>query len=88
MPLLFLEIERVIDCILLYFEDYVDEIYETMVDAIVNKKLKVVIDKIKTETPPPMNKMLTKQPQSEAIQKKNRRESMPIIDVPPSNPGR
>ena len=75
-------------CILLYFENYFDEIYETMVDAIVDKKLKVVIDKIKTETPPPMNKMLSKQPRSEHIQKKYIKENMPIIDVPPSDRGR
>lgn len=73
--------------LLLYFEDYVDDIYETMVDAIVNNKLKDVIDKIKAETPPPMNKMLNKQPLSEAIRKKNMRECMPIVDVQPTNPG-
>ena len=58
-----------------------------MVDAIVNNKLKDVIDKIKAETPPPMNKMLNKQPLSEAIRKKNMRECMPIVDVQPTNPG-
>ena len=75
--------------LLLYFEDYVDDIYETMVNAIVNNKLKDVIDKIKAETPPAMNKMLNncKQPLSEAIRKKNMRECMPIVDVQPTNPG-
>ena len=34
-----------------------------------------------------MNKMLTKQPRSEAIKKKNLRESMPVVDVQPTNPG-
>ena len=73
--------------LLLYFEDYVDDIYETMVDAIVNNKLKDVIDKIKAETPPPINKMLNKQPLSEAIRKKNMQECMPIVDVQPTNSG-
>ncbi|CAB4031651.1 Hypothetical predicted protein [Paramuricea clavata] len=68
--------------------DYVDEIYDTMVDAIVNKKLENEVKEIKKETPLPMNTMLDKQPHSEAIKKKQSRESMPIVDVPPTNPGR
>ncbi|CAB3995098.1 Hypothetical predicted protein [Paramuricea clavata] len=66
--------------------DYVDEIYETMIDAILNKKLKKAIKELKDLTPPPMNKMLDQQPHTEAIKKKKRRESMPIVDVPPTNP--
>jgi hypothetical protein len=66
----------------------VDEIYDTMVDAIVNKKLENEVKEIKKETPLPMNTMLDKQPRSEAIKKKQSRESMPIVDVPPTNPGR
>ena len=65
-----------------------DEIYDTMVDAIVNKKLENEVKEIKKETPLPMNTMLDKQPRSEAIKKKQSRESMPIVDVPPTNPGR
>lgn len=34
-----------------------------------------------------MNKLLNKQPLSEAIQKKNMWECMPIVDVQPTNPG-
>jgi hypothetical protein len=66
----------------------VDEIYDTMVDAIVNKKLENEVKEIKKETPLPMNTMLDKQPRSEAIKKKQSRESMQIVDVPPTNPGR
>jgi len=57
-------------------------------DAIIDKKLEKAVDELKNETPPPMNTMLEMQPRSEAIQKKSRRERMPIVDVPPTNPGR
>ena len=59
-----------------------DEIFDTMVDAIVNKKLEKEVKEIKKETPLPMNTMLEKQPRREAIKKKQSRESMPIVDVP------
>ena len=59
-----------------------------MVDAIVNKKLVNEVKELKKETPLPMNTMLDKQPSGEAIKKKQSRESMPIVDVPPTNPGR
>ncbi|CAB3977283.1 Hypothetical predicted protein [Paramuricea clavata] len=55
--------------------DYVDEIYDTIVDAMLDKKLAKEIKELKDETPPPMNRMLEKQ-----------RESMPIVDVPPTIP--
>ena len=71
-----------------FFQDYVDEIYETIVDAILCKKLEKEIKELKAQTPPPMNRMLEKQPRSEAIRKKQSRESMPIVDVPPTNPAR
>ena len=51
-----------------------------MVDAIVNKKLENEVKEIKKETPLPMNTMLDKQPRSEAIKKKQSRESMPIVN--------
>ncbi|XP_028400848.1 uncharacterized protein LOC114523975 [Dendronephthya gigantea] len=66
--------------------DYVDEIYNTMIDAISNKKLNKAIEELKGLTPPPMNKMLDMQPRAEAIDKKKRRENMPIVNVPPTNP--
>jgi hypothetical protein len=59
-----------------------------MIDAILNKKLKKAIKELKDLTPPPMNKMLDQQPRTKAIKKKKRRESMPIVDVPPTNPDR
>jgi hypothetical protein len=53
------------------------------------KKLEKEIKELKDETPPPMNRMLEKQPpRSDAIRKKKQTESMPIVDVPPTNPGR
>ena len=66
--------------------DYVNEIYETILDAIMDKKLEKAMDELKNETPPPMNTMLEKQPRSEAIQRKSLRERMPVVDVPLTNP--
>lgn len=52
-----------------------------------NNKLEQAIKELSDLTPPPMNTMLEKQPRSEAIIKKKARESMPFVDVPPTNPG-
>lgn len=40
------------------------------------------------KTPAPMNTMVEKQPREEALQKKIKRRSMEIKDVPPTTPGR
>ena len=74
--------------IFVFFKYYVDEIYEIIVDAILCKNLEKKIKELKAQTPPPMNRMLEKQPHSEATRKKQLRESMPIVDVPRTNPGR
>ena len=70
-----------------FVKGYVDEIYNTIVDAIENKMLTKAIEEIKSSTPSAMNTMLDKQPRKEAIEKKKARENMPIVDVPPTNPG-
>ena len=54
----------------------------------INKKMDKAIEEIKTETPDPMNTMLEKESRVEAIKKKQARERMTIVDVPPTNPGR
>ena len=56
--------------------------------AIINKKMDKAIEEIKKETPDPMNTMLEKESCAEAIKKKQARERMTIVDVPPTNPGR
>ena len=67
--------------------DYVDEIFKTMTEAIENKTLQDAIDELKKQTPPPMNTMLDKQLREEAIAKKKARDSMTLVNVPPTNPG-
>jgi hypothetical protein len=62
--------------------------YSTLLDAITNKKLDKAIEEIKKDTPDPMNTMLEKESHTEAIRKAQARESMTIVDVPPTNPGR
>jgi hypothetical protein len=56
-----------------------------MVDAIGSKKLEDAIDE--EQTPSPMNTMLNKQSREEAIQKRNTRDRMQLLDVAPTNPG-
>ncbi len=58
-----------------------------MVEAINGSELKDAIDEFKTQTPPPMNTMLDKQPRDEAVKKRKARDTMTLEDVPPTNPG-
>lgn len=67
--------------------DYVDDIYQTLVEAIGTKKLEDAIDELIEKTPAPMNTMLTKQSREEAIGKRKRRDTMQLVDIPPTNPG-
>ena len=68
--------------------DYVDEIFKTAIDAIREKKLDSAIKELEESAPQAMNTMLDKQPREEAIEKKKFRERMPVLPVPPTNPGR
>ena len=43
--------------------------------------------RLKRMTPAPMNSMLKKQPRGEAIEKREKRKSMVVADVPPTTPG-
>ncbi len=53
----------------------------------VGNKLDKAIEEIKKDTPDPINTMLEKESRTEAIRKKQARESMTIVDVLPTNPG-
>ena len=67
--------------------DYVNNIYQTMVEAIEKKQLNGAIDELAKKTPAPMNTMLTKQSREEAIEKRKKRDNMQLVDIPPTNPG-
>jgi hypothetical protein len=58
-----------------------------MVESIGTEKIKDAIDELNNQTPLPMNTVLDKQPQEEAITKKRRRDAMQLANVPPTNPG-
>ncbi len=58
-----------------------------MVVAINGNELKDAIDEFKTQTPPPMNAMLDKQPRYGAVEKREARDTMTLENVPPTNPG-
>lgn len=67
--------------------DYVDEIYELMVDSIKNDALTAPIHELGSIGPPPMNTMLEKEDREVAIQKHIARKEMITDEVPPTNPG-
>ena len=67
--------------------DYVEEIYQTYLTS-TKDELKDAIKELKEMTPAPMNSMLkNKQPQAEAIKKREDRSKMGAKDVPPTTPG-
>ena len=58
------------------------EIFKTMTEGIVSKRLEGAIEELQKQTPPPMNTMFDKQSREEAIAKKKARDSMTMVDVP------
>ena len=64
-----------------------EEIFQTTMDAIKEKKLDAAIQELKNMTPAPMNTMLEKQPRQEVLQKRDDRRRMSCNDVPPTTPG-
>ncbi|KAJ7386145.1 hypothetical protein OS493_012491 [Desmophyllum pertusum] len=66
--------------------DYVEEIFQTTMGAIKEKKLDAAIHELKNMTPAPMNTMLEKQPRQEVLQKRDERRRMSCNDVPPTTP--
>jgi hypothetical protein len=54
--------------------DYVEEIFQTMVESIGTEKIKDAIDELNNQTPLPINTVLG-------------RDAMQLANVPPTNPG-
>lgn len=67
--------------------DYVEEIFQSYMTAS-KSDLTEAAAELCDKTPAPMNTMVEKQPREEALQKKIKRRSMEIKDVPPTTPGR
>ncbi len=63
--------------------DYVEDIYQTMLNAD-SEEVESACKKLMEMAPPPMNTMLTKQPREEAIQKMLDRKEMVVANVPPT----
>ncbi|EDO31839.1 predicted protein, partial [Nematostella vectensis] len=66
--------------------DYVDDIFETVCQAIASNSLTAASEELKQMTPAVMNTMLDKQPREEAIAKRHARQQMTVQDVPPTTP--
>ena len=49
--------------------DYVEDIYQTMIEAMRSKQLEDAIDELKEQTPSPMNTMLNKQSKKRLFKK-------------------
>ncbi|XP_044176759.1 uncharacterized protein LOC114964351 [Acropora millepora] len=62
--------------------DYIDDIYNTFLDAKKCNTLRAAKEDLEAMTPAPMNAMLEKQPQDEAIELWKKRKSMVVQDIP------
>lgn len=71
-----------VKCKFITFVDYVEEIYQTCVEALINKTLVDAADELAMMSPEPMNTMLEKQDRNEAIQKRTARKQLLVEDVP------
>ena len=67
--------------------DYVEEIFQTYLNAS-KSDLTEAAAKLREMTPAPMNTMVEKQPREEAVQKRIKRRSVEVKDVPPTTSGR
>ena len=72
----------------IFFEDYVEEIYQTYVTANKEKQLPNELKSLIAMQPKPTNSMLQKKDRAEAIQKREQRKklAMEAKDVPPTTP--
>ena len=68
--------------------DYVEEVYQTFLEAERDGKLSATAHELKEMTPAPMNTMLEKQPREEANQKWQARKRLSVENVPPTTPGK
>jgi hypothetical protein len=66
--------------------DYVEEMYQTFLGS-TKEELTSARMKLKEMTPAPMNTMLEKQTKEEALQKRAKRKSIVVVDVPPTTSG-
>ena len=73
---------------LLHYIDYVEDIYQTLLEAHEKDLLEAVIKELAEITPTPMNTMVEKQTKEDAHAKKKRLESMVNVNVPPTTPGK
>jgi len=74
-------------CLVTYFfVDYVEEIFQTYLKTS-KDDLDDAASRLRRMTPAPMNTMLEKQPRGEAIEKREKRKSLVVADVPPTTPG-
>ena len=63
-----------------------EEIFQTFMN-LSQEEMVNAATKLREKTPAPMNTMLEKQSQDEAIKKKEERSQMVVKDVPPTTPG-
>lgn len=69
------------------FLDYVEDIFQTFIKAQTEKSLVAAKQELGIMTPQPMNTMLEKESREEALDKRNRRRSVLVKDVLPTEPG-
>jgi len=66
--------------------DYVEEFYQTYVEAEREKMLDAAAKELQERSPPPMNSMLEKEERQVAVERREARQKMTVADVPPTTP--
>ena len=70
------------------FLEYVDELFMTTADSILNQNLEEAIVELREKTPPPLCADFEKETREDAIKKRSDRMAMSTLDVPPTCAGK
>ena len=71
---------------LFWCKDYVEEFYQTYLEAENTKQLGAAANELRDKTPLPMNSMLQKEDRKVAVEGRQARQKMEVVNVPPTTP--
>jgi len=66
--------------------DYVEEFYQTYLEAENLKQLGTAANELQEQSPLPMNSMLEKEERQDAVERRQARQKMTAVNVPPTTP--
>ena len=67
-------------------KDYVEEFYQTYLEAENTKQLGAAANELRDKAPLPMNSMLQKEDRKVAVEGRQARQKMEVVNVPPTTP--